>query len=170
MRICESTLQFIIHHLFFSSSRRRRSRQDIEKEYYREWERTTIVAKEDINRPMTLVTFLAFLPTWLKFYGLPGPVRFVVFLLWQRAAAAAHVIHRKLVIAGAKFDASILRRSKLPEGTLSRRIVLLRYHHRISTLENIKFRLAVLSGKAYSPKVRSLPQGNSSRTAAPSLA
>ena len=103
---------------------------------------------------MTIMTFLTFLPTWFKFYGLPGPVRFIIYLLWQRAVAIGHKIHKKLVLEGAKLDRKLCQNGKLPEGTLSRRLVMLRYHHKISALENIKFRLALLQGKAYSPKLK----------------
>lgn len=137
-----------------------RSRQDIERDYYREWERTTLIAKEELDRPMTIFTFLAFLPTWFRFYGLPGPVRFVLYLIWQRVAAAGHKVHKKLVIEGAKVDRELINRSKLPENMLSRKMVLLRYHHRISALENIKFRVALLQGKVYRPKVLPPPPNN----------
>jgi hypothetical protein len=135
-----------------------RSRQDIEREYYREWERTTLIAKEELDRPMTIMTFLTFLPTWFKFYGLPGPVRFIIYLLWQKAAGVGHKVHTKLVLQGVKLDSELIRRAKLPEGTLSRRLVMLRYHHRISIIENIKYRLALLQGKIYRPQVKP-PQG-----------
>jgi hypothetical protein len=131
-----------------------RSRQDIEREYYREWERTTLVAKEELDRPMTIMTFLTFLPTWFKFYGLPGPVRFIISLLYQKAAAIGHKLHKKLVLQGVKLDSELIRKAKLPEGTLSRRMVMLRYHYRISAVENIKYRLALLQGKTYQPKVK----------------
>ena len=109
---------------------------------------------------MTIFTFLAFLPTWFRFYGLPGPVRFVIYLLWKRIAKVAHAVHARLVIEGAKVDRELIMRSKLPENTLSRRMVLLRYHHRISAIENIKFRVALLQGKVYKPKVRPPPANN----------
>ncbi|KAG7670051.1 hypothetical protein NADE_006293 [Nannochloris sp. 'desiccata'] len=131
-----------------------RSRQDIEREYYREWERTTLVAKEELDQPMTIMTFLTFLPTWFKFYGLPGPVRFIIYLLWQRAAAFGHKLHKKLVLQGVKLDRELVRKAKLPEGVLSRRLVMFRYHYRISAFENIKYRLALLQGKVYRPKVK----------------
>lgn len=105
---------------------------------------------------MTIMTFLTFLPTWFKFYGLPGPVRFIIYLLWQKAAAIGHRIHKKLVLEGVKADSKLIRNAKLPEGTLSRRLVMLRYHHRISAIENIKYRLALLQGKVYRPKVKPL--------------
>lgn len=77
-----------------------RSRRDIEKDYYREWERTTLLAEEELNRPMTVLTFLAFLPTWMKFYALPGPLRFLCYLTWRKISAFGHSVHKQLVIAG----------------------------------------------------------------------
>jgi hypothetical protein len=50
---------------------------------------------------MTVLTFLAFLPTWFKFYAVPGPLRFAGYLLWGRVQAALHVVHRALVLQGA---------------------------------------------------------------------
>lgn len=77
-----------------------RSRRDIEKDYYQDWERTTLLAQEERDRPMTLFTFLAFLPAWLKFYALPGPLRFAAHLLWRYVLAALHQVHKRLVIQG----------------------------------------------------------------------
>ena len=45
-----------------------RSRQDLEQDYYREWEATTVLAAEEGKRKLTAVTLLAFLPTFVKFY------------------------------------------------------------------------------------------------------
>jgi hypothetical protein len=78
----------------------RRSRQEIEKDYYQDWERTTLLAEEERDRPMTVVTFLTFLPTWLQFYAVPGPLRFVAHLLARWAAAAAHRVHKRVVVQG----------------------------------------------------------------------
>ena len=149
----------------FTSLFPHRSRQDIEREYYRDWERTTLVAKEELDRPMTIMTFLTFLPTWFKFYGLPGPVRFVISLLYRKAAAIGHKLHKKLVIQGAKVDRELIRKAKLPEGTLPRRLVMFRYHYRISAFENIKYRLALLQGKVYRPAVKP-PHGEDRRSMA----
>lgn len=54
-------------------SRWRRSRQDLEQDYYREWETTTVLAAEEGKRKMTAVTLLAFLPTFFKFYLVSRP-------------------------------------------------------------------------------------------------
>ena len=62
-----------------SGEAQRRSRQEVEAEYYKEWERLTLVPEEELNRKMTVVTFLRFLPMWLRYNGLPGPVRYLVF-------------------------------------------------------------------------------------------
>lgn len=56
-----------------------RSRQELEAEYYKEWERLTLVPEEELNRKMTFMSFITFLPVWLRYHGLPGPVRFLLF-------------------------------------------------------------------------------------------
>ncbi len=56
-----------------------RTRQEIEQRYYEEWERLTLVPEEELTRPMTPSTFARFLPTWLRYNALPGPVRYWLF-------------------------------------------------------------------------------------------
>ncbi len=56
-----------------------RARQEIEKRYLEEWERLTLVPEEELTRPMTLSTFMRFLPTWFRYNALPGPVRYWLF-------------------------------------------------------------------------------------------
>ena len=56
-----------------------RTRQEIEQAYYEEWERLTLIPEEELNRPMTPSTFLKFLPMWLRYNALPGPVRYLLF-------------------------------------------------------------------------------------------
>lgn len=63
------------------------------------------------------------------------------------------VIHRQLVLQGAKLDAALARKASPPLTGLVTRVVLLRYHHKLSAIENIKFRLALLFGKTYIPSV-----------------
>lgn len=56
-----------------------RTRQEIEQRYYEEWERLTLVPEEELTRPMTPSTFARFLPVWLRYNALPGPVRYWLF-------------------------------------------------------------------------------------------
>lgn len=56
-----------------------RARQEIEQRYYEEWERLTLVPEEELTRPMTPSTFARFLPVWLRYHALPGPVRYWLF-------------------------------------------------------------------------------------------
>ena len=56
-----------------------RSRQELEAEYYKEWERLTLVPEEELNRKMTFISFIRFIPVWLRYHGLPGPLRFLLF-------------------------------------------------------------------------------------------
>ena len=59
--------------------RSNRSRQELEAEYYKEWERLTLVPEEELNRKMTFVSFVRFVPMWLRYHGLPGPLRYLLF-------------------------------------------------------------------------------------------
>ena len=56
-----------------------RSSQELEAEYYKEWERLTLVPEEELNRKMTFMSFITFIPVWLRYHGLPGPLRFLLF-------------------------------------------------------------------------------------------
>lgn len=56
-----------------------RSRQELEAEYYKEWERLTLIPEEELNRNMTVVSFLTFVPMWLRYNGIPGPLRYLLF-------------------------------------------------------------------------------------------
>lgn len=56
-----------------------RNRQEIEARYYKEWEELTLIPEEELNRKMTPLTFIKFLPKWFRFYGLPAPLRFLLF-------------------------------------------------------------------------------------------
>lgn len=72
----------------------------MEKEYFREWERTTAL-KEDYGRhEPTVWSTLAALPLILKYYGIPGPIRYLLFWLGQLLAVVARKIQRQLVLAG----------------------------------------------------------------------
>jgi hypothetical protein len=130
-----------------------RSRRDIERDYYKDWERTTLIAEEELNRPMTPLTFMSFLPTWFRFYGLPGPVRFLCYVIWKRIALVTHLVHKKLTLLGAKLDAALLQRQHGGEAILPpRSLILQRYHRRIPVQENIRYRLALLKKQVYNPK------------------
>lgn len=75
----EGHLGTSVHASQGSEETQKRSRQEIEVEYYKEWERLTLVPEEELNRKMTVITFLRFLPMWLRYNGLPGPIRYLVF-------------------------------------------------------------------------------------------
>lgn len=40
--------------------------------YFKEWEETTVLAEQEGRRKMTLLTMLAFLPNFIKFYLVGG--------------------------------------------------------------------------------------------------
>ena len=135
-----------------------RSRRDIERDYYRDWERSTLIDEEELNRPMTIWTFMRFLPVWARFYALPGPLRYVLYLVWRQAAFVGLRIRKHFVLQGAKLDAHLMQRSGMPTNTFSRRLIMLRFHNRISPGENIKYRLGLVRGTAYSPRIEPKPE------------
>ncbi len=45
-----------------------RSRQELEEDYYAEWEATTVLADEEAQRKMTALTLLTFIPNFIRFY------------------------------------------------------------------------------------------------------
>lgn len=69
-----------------------RSRQELEAEYYREWERLTLVSEEELNRKMTFLSFLKFIPMWLRYNGLPGPVRYFLFAKRARSSVGENTL------------------------------------------------------------------------------
>ena len=59
--------------------------------------------------------------------------------------------------AGVKLDTALARRAGLPPSSaVPRRLILSRFHYRVSPLENIKYRIALLRGQAYAPKLHAL--------------
>jgi hypothetical protein len=63
-------------HMHTCAAACRRSRQQLEQEYFNEWQAMTSTSEEEKNRPVTVLSFLSFLPIWFKFYvvrqGLQG--------------------------------------------------------------------------------------------------
>lgn len=63
-------------HMHTCAAACRRSRQQLEQEYFNEWQAMTSTSAEEKNRPVTVLSFLGFLPIWFKFYvvrqGLQG--------------------------------------------------------------------------------------------------
>ena len=138
-----------------------KSRKDLEKEYYRDWEKATLLAEEEVNRPMTPITFLKFLPMWFRFYAVPGPIRFVFYLISRSISQKVHYIHRWLTLEGAKLDSALLKRAGAEKKFPSTQLVLLRYHRKISLLTNIKYRIALLKKDlSYSPTATLKPDSD----------
>lgn len=49
---------------------------------------------------MTLASLLWFAVVYLKFEVTPEPLRYFWWLVWSRLRAAAHAMHRRLVVQG----------------------------------------------------------------------
>lgn len=123
-----------------------KSRKELEKEYYREWEKATLLTDEELERPMTPVTFLRFLPSWFRFYAIPGPVRFIFHIISQRLAVVFHKYHKWMVLQGAKFDAMLLKRAGAENAFPPIGLIMYRYHGRIAPWDNIRYRIALFRG------------------------
>lgn len=118
------------------------SRQDLEVAYFKEWEETTVLAEQEGRRKMTLLTMLAFLPTFIKFYVVPGPIRYVWWLIWSVVREAGYQLRKKAVIAGAKLDvATMQRRGITPSGYELRATALRRLHGKEGLLGPVLFAL-----------------------------
>ncbi|KAL4458184.1 hypothetical protein ABPG75_013049 [Micractinium tetrahymenae] len=118
------------------------SRQDLEVAYFKEWEETTVLAEQEGRRKMTLLTMLAFLPNFIKFYLIPGPIRYVWWLIWSVVREAGYQLRKKAVVAGAKLDvATLQRRGITPAGYELRATALRRLHGKQGLLGPVLFAL-----------------------------
>ena len=75
-----------------------RSRFDIEQDYLRQWKETT--ARDGYEQPLTFLSFLWFVPVFVKFYVIPGPLRYLWWLVWVRIQAAQHALHKRVILQG----------------------------------------------------------------------
>lgn len=69
----------------------------MEKEYFREWERTTAVS----HHKATMLSTALCLPPLIKYYIVPTPLRYVWFFVWQALLAVARQVERRLILQGA---------------------------------------------------------------------
>lgn len=111
-------------------------------------------ARDSTNQQQgsTALSKAASLAAIVKFYVLPGPVRFVWFYVWQAFLAVLRQIRHKIILQGAKLEAALLQRAGQPS-LIQRRMVLLRWHGRISSVENAKYWMRLLQGKVRDPQL-----------------
>lgn len=73
----------------------------VEQEYFQEWERTTAISEDYVDRQPTVLSTLASLPNVVKYYIIPGPLRFVWYWIWKGLLHALRQLQRALVLQGA---------------------------------------------------------------------
>lgn len=78
-----------------------RDRQTVEKEYYREWERTAALTEGGVQQPQTARSTLLALPPLIKYYLVPDPLRYIWFFIWQALLSVARRVQRLLILQGA---------------------------------------------------------------------
>lgn len=75
-----------------------RSRYDIDQDYTKHWKEVT--ARDYIQTKVTPRSFLWFVPLYLRFYVIPGPVKFLSWLAWSAFLRARYQIRKPLVLLG----------------------------------------------------------------------
>lgn len=84
-----------------------RSRYDIDQDYINQWKEVT--ARDRIPTKMTPLSFLWFVPLYMKYHVIPGPVRYLWWVTWSAFLRARYQIRKRLVLLG-KYLASISQR------------------------------------------------------------
>mmetsp|Transcript_23784 Transcript_23784/g.56693 ORF Transcript_23784/g.56693 Transcript_23784/m.56693 type:complete len:204 (-) Transcript_23784:42-653(-) len=131
-----------------------RSREELDQIYLQECLTIAGLDADSEQREMTLWSVLMFVPMWIRFYVIPHPVRYAMFLLWSSAKPLIHSIRRSAVLAGARADALLSRRSGVPRFSLAE--VLRRYHGKVSVWRRLYYRGSLLAGKSATDLERSL--------------
>ena len=75
-----------------------RSRYDIEQDYIKQWKEVT--ARDNEPKKVTPLSFLWFVPVFVKYHVIPGPVRYVWWLVWSAFLRARYQIRKRLVLQG----------------------------------------------------------------------
>lgn len=105
---CSNTYPNVRCHLYFTSfcsnclqyllAAALRSRYDIEQDYIKQWKEVT--ARDSEPRKVTPFSFLWFVPVFIKYHVIPGPVRYVWWLVWSAFLRARYQIRKRLVLQG----------------------------------------------------------------------
>lgn len=75
-----------------------RSRYDIDQDYINQWKEVT--ARDRIPTKMTPLSFLWFVPLYIKYHVIPGPVRYLWWVTWCAFLRARYQIRKRLVLLG----------------------------------------------------------------------
>ncbi|KAL3147788.1 hypothetical protein ABBQ32_002518 [Trebouxia sp. C0010 RCD-2024] len=122
-----------------------RSRYDIDQDYINQWKEVT--ARDRIPTKMTPLSFLWFVPLYIKYHVIPGPVRYLWWVTWCAFLRARYQIRKRLVLLGAKLDVELMKRSKTAGPlSFSRAMVLRRLHGHVDPLQNFQYRMHLLQG------------------------
>lgn len=75
-----------------------RSRYDIDQDYISQWKEVT--ARDNIPKKVTPISFLWFIPVFVKYHIIPGPLRYLWWLTWSAFLTARYQICKRLVLQG----------------------------------------------------------------------
>lgn len=89
--ICSNCLQYLLAAAL-------RSRYEIEQDYIKQWKEVT--ARDSEPKKVTPLSFLWFVPVFVKYHVIPGPVRYVWWLVWSAFLRARYQIRKRLVLQG----------------------------------------------------------------------
>ena len=81
-----------------------RSRYDIDQDYVNQWKEVT--ARDRIPTKMTPLSFLWFVPLYMKYHVIPGPVRYLWWVIWSAFLRARYQIRKRLVLVGEYFGSN----------------------------------------------------------------
>lgn len=127
---------------------RYRSREGNQAAAVKEWEMMHRQRDSDMN----VVTALAFLPGWMKYYLVPLPIKYVIFLAWlSLRRRLLYPLQKKWVKIDAKIDAYCARvgarrvgREINGQECFSMGMLWARFHGRVSPLRDIQYRWRLL--------------------------
>lgn len=133
-----------------------RSRYDIDQDYIKQWKEIT--ARDSIPKKVTPLSFLWFVPIFVKYHMVPGVLRYAWWLVWSAILAARYQARKHLVLQGAKLDVQLMKSGKSNERpSFSRSFVLRRLHGHVSLLDNIKYRVDLLQGRSQPTEQATVP-------------
>jgi len=126
----------------------RKTKEELEEEYRQEWLSTT-AHQAGVRRKPTTRSVVVYMFMYIRFCILPEPVRYIFHRLWLPMRPLLHALHKRLVLAGIKLDAAIVkRRQPSTSKSFSVQEVLRRYHGKASPWRKLVYRMKLLLGKS----------------------
>ena len=75
-----------------------RTKIDIEQSNIRRWKE---LSAQDVELPdATLWSILLFIPGYIKYYGVPEPLRYFLYCIWSTITRNWYPLHKKLILQG----------------------------------------------------------------------